>query len=439
MTILIPLILTLIAMAAAIAYTGDWLGSVVGKRRLSLFGVRPRQTGRIIGVLAGIAIMLMTVGTLALAFRNAVRVIFNAQDVAAQLRQLEVQTGNLESQVSALQQERDGLSDDLQEAQDTISSAEAETALAVEERDQAQEEFEDLQIQQETLQRSLETLSAEVLRLETQEAELSGQNQSLTALNRKLLEENAQVQAANDLLQEAITERNLVLNQLAEQGDGLRDELEASAEELEEAEFQLEAVGDNDLTYSRNELVDTGVLSAQDAAGLRAELAQLLQGANEATGLRRAGRVELLPEQLESLVAEALQTPGEDIVTLRSAGNHFSTEPVVVLIESSENRKLVDDGQLVISGQLHLGTPELPAEGERLRSALLRLQREARDRLLGMGLSDAVNPVLSQDSFEVDGFTDQLLRLSGPVTVGLSAVTDIYSSGPAELEFVIIN
>lgn len=566
------LILLLVVMAGVIAYTGDWLGSLVGKRRLSLFGARPKQTGRMIGIFAGIVIMLMTVGTLALAFRNAVRVIFNAQVVGAELRQLEVQTGNLEDQLASLQRERDALSGELQEARDTIASAQAETTRAVAERDQARAELERLQAQRRALeanvgelearvsdlgqqltdadaelqqvqgqlegaqarlaeaeaarneasqaaadaraeverlqaevaeasdelaavrealgssqealestrsqldevegqlaasqseleraeaeraaavterddalaqlgalQQSLTGLNEQVGSLQRRASELSSQNEALTATNDTLLEQNARLQTANESLQADIAEKNQQLNALAGEGERLRAQLEDMAQQLSEAEFRLAAIGSGDLTYSRNELVDSGVLSAQDTAGLRGELAQLLEHANEATARRRAGRVELTPAQLESLVAEALQTPGADIVTLRAAANHFGTEPVTVSVESVENRKLVGSGQLLISQQLHLGTPQVPAERERVRSALLRLQRAARERLLSLGLSDAVDPAIADTSLELDGFTNQLLRMSGPVVVGLSASSDIYSSGPAQLEFVIIN
>lgn len=474
MTLLVPLILALVAMAAAIAYTGDWLGSVVGKRRLSLFGARPRQTGRIIGVLAGVLIMLVTLGTLALVFRNAVRVIFNAQAAAEQLSVAQAQVRNLESQ-------RNALSGDLQEALDTIASAQEETQRAQEQRDQAEADLERLQGLQQDLERSidevraqlersqqeladaetvreaavrerdqaegelavvrteLDELQAEVETLQTQAQELSDQNASLTEMNDELLRDNVQLSEANDALSAQIAERNAQLGQLASEVERLMLQLEESVQQLDEAQYLLDAVRDGDLTYSRLELVATGVLSAQDTATVRAELVELLEAANEQTALRGAGPVELMPNQLESLLESALETPGPDVVTLRSADNHSGTEPIRVQVEASENRQLVSEGQLVTSRQIHLGSRQAPADREQVRTLLLRLQRDARDRLLGMGLSDAVNPELAAESLDVDSFANQLLRLSGPVAVGLSASRDIYGSGPAPLEFVIIN
>ena len=90
MTLIILLVLVLIVLAGGIAYLGDRLGGYVGRRRLSLFGARPRTTGAIVGVVAGILIMLTTIGVLALAFQNATRTLLNVQRTLDELNQLQI-------------------------------------------------------------------------------------------------------------------------------------------------------------------------------------------------------------------------------------------------------------------------------------------------------------------------------------------------------------
>jgi uncharacterized protein (DUF3084 family) len=97
------LIALLVVLSGIIAYVGDWLGSYAGKKRLSLFGTRPRRTGKIIGIGAGIAIMLVTLGISSLAFRNAWRVLFRAQEVGERVSFLEVQERSLSSKVDTLE------------------------------------------------------------------------------------------------------------------------------------------------------------------------------------------------------------------------------------------------------------------------------------------------------------------------------------------------
>ncbi|MEO6912512.1 MAG: DUF3084 domain-containing protein [Candidatus Baltobacteraceae bacterium] len=55
----IALVLFIAALAGAIAYIGDRVGHQVGRRRLTLFGIRPRYTSTIIAIGTGVVIALV--------------------------------------------------------------------------------------------------------------------------------------------------------------------------------------------------------------------------------------------------------------------------------------------------------------------------------------------------------------------------------------------
>ena len=58
-------ILVIIAlMGGLIAYMGDKLGTKVGKRRMSLFGLRPKHTSIIVTIVTGLLVAAATVGVL---------------------------------------------------------------------------------------------------------------------------------------------------------------------------------------------------------------------------------------------------------------------------------------------------------------------------------------------------------------------------------------
>src|SRR5438067_13403178 len=57
----------LVAMCGWIAYVGDLLGRRMGKKRLSLFGLRPRHTAVVFTVITGMVIAALTLGVLMLA------------------------------------------------------------------------------------------------------------------------------------------------------------------------------------------------------------------------------------------------------------------------------------------------------------------------------------------------------------------------------------
>jgi hypothetical protein len=119
------LVALLVTLAGVIAYAGDRLGTWVGRRRLTLFGARPRRTGQIVGVSAGILIMLTTLGVLSLAFRSAAQTLLNAQRTAQQLQTLQEQERTLQIQLQGMLAQQSALEADLRIARGIITEAEA--------------------------------------------------------------------------------------------------------------------------------------------------------------------------------------------------------------------------------------------------------------------------------------------------------------------------
>ena len=59
------LIVVLVLVGGAIAYIGDRIGRSVGRRRLTIFGLRPKHTSVMITVLTGLCIVAASIGTMA--------------------------------------------------------------------------------------------------------------------------------------------------------------------------------------------------------------------------------------------------------------------------------------------------------------------------------------------------------------------------------------
>lgn len=95
--ILIVAVITLVA--GFVAYIGDRVGHQVGRRRLTLFGLRPKYTSTIVAVGTGMVIAL-TVTVAALIGSQLVRTAF-------------FQLGSLNSQISALQAQATSLQNDV--------------------------------------------------------------------------------------------------------------------------------------------------------------------------------------------------------------------------------------------------------------------------------------------------------------------------------------
>ena len=416
------LLFVLLALAGVIAYAGDRLGAWVGRRRLSVFGWRPRRTGQAVGIVAGVLIMLSTMGVLSLAFRGATGVLLRSQQTARELGELRTQQERLERQITTTQEE-------LVRARATIADAEAakdraraarDAALRIRERTLA--ELQALSDQQERLKRASAAL-------EENNAELALANESLDAQNTRLSAQNAAIQGTfNDLQTQVVT--------LNEELQALRVRSEREAQNLRDTLAQFELASGSELTYRRNAIVYSDLISAQNITAISAALQKFVAGAQSAVIERGASDVELSTAQLNSLIGAVAATPGEDLVVLLAADNFVGGARVLVKVEAYVNQKLLGRGQLVASRQLYAGGSGAPVSRSSLRAEVARLTQQSVNRLQRIGLFEQVRPAPTEA--DIDAFVASLSRLSGPVVIGAAARENIFVAGPADLDFIIL-
>jgi len=95
----IVLIIVLAITGGAIAFIGDRLGLKVGKRRLSLFGLRPRYTSMLIAVITGMIITVTTIGLLSAISVEVRTALFGLEELkttlANQKSELEIKENDL--------------------------------------------------------------------------------------------------------------------------------------------------------------------------------------------------------------------------------------------------------------------------------------------------------------------------------------------------------
>lgn len=99
-------IFILVLVSGVIAYMGDYLGTYVGKKRLTIFGLRPRNTAPVVTVFTGITITLLTLFTASII----------SEDVKIALFHLD----SLKKETSQLANERDSLKKDIQNLENNI-------------------------------------------------------------------------------------------------------------------------------------------------------------------------------------------------------------------------------------------------------------------------------------------------------------------------------
>src|SRR5713226_5880971 len=96
------LIPVLIALSGGIALVGNAVGRGIGRRRLSLFGLRPRYTAQLITVVTGMLITLLTLVVILLISAQARVALFRLNEVLQETHRLEAQIDRQQGRLKEL-------------------------------------------------------------------------------------------------------------------------------------------------------------------------------------------------------------------------------------------------------------------------------------------------------------------------------------------------
>lgn len=84
------LIMIIAVTSAVVSYVGDHLGKKIGKKRISLFGMRPRSTSTVITLLTGVAVALITLASASYTSGRVRHAFFGVNYLDRQISQLNI-------------------------------------------------------------------------------------------------------------------------------------------------------------------------------------------------------------------------------------------------------------------------------------------------------------------------------------------------------------
>src|SRR5690554_2748281 len=92
----IILIVTLILVSGIIAYIGDLTGFRIGKKKISIFGLRPHRTAVFVTVITGIVISILTISILSILSNDVRTALFGLDELRERQYELtrEIQARN---------------------------------------------------------------------------------------------------------------------------------------------------------------------------------------------------------------------------------------------------------------------------------------------------------------------------------------------------------
>ncbi|MCT0249208.1 DUF3084 domain-containing protein [Synechococcus sp. CS-205] len=308
------LILALLALGGVLATLGDRLGSRVGKARLSLFNLRPRNTAVLITVLTGSLISAVSLG-LMLAVSERLRVGLFELD-ALQARLLESRT--------------------------TLRRSEKNLRLSKQEQARVEAALKRARRDREQTRRQLTAAEIQARRLRGELKPLQTQRQQLLAQRNRL---NQDIRARDQDIHRTETELARV-----------RGLISAGEAELKGLEEKLIALRRGDVVLSSGQPLATAKVKPRNGAEAREAVVALLRQANlnafqrVLPGEDPNRQILLVPRQDIATLEARISRGGPWVVSILSAANVLRGEDQVLgFPDLRPNRQVLRQGDLMAS------------------------------------------------------------------------------------------
>ena len=408
----LTLIAILAVMGGFIAYIGDKLGSKVGKRRLSLFGLRPKYTSIIVTIITGVLIAASTLGVLSLASENVRTALFGMKALQAELQSLtnEVTAKNLELDASraaldAKTAEYAALIAKVSETSRQLASISQELAAAEAERDAAEASLQRVQQDYASAREELEKSQREI----------------------------AELQATKNQL-------NSRVDELSQARATLQSDVDSLTELAENLKQGIQTVREGVVVFRAGEVLGTAVIQAgQPAPEMEKILTSVLYKTNQNLLARlniSDKKIELLwlsKAEMEKAAAMLAGTEGSMIVRISASGNIMYGEPVVSHMEFYPNRLIYERDTAILTDTIR--TKDARETEEAVLQFLQKVNAAAvRQGMLPDPLQGTVGMMSGAQLYDT---VNKVKKLGGQVEITATAKEDTYTVGPLQVEIQV--
>jgi len=435
----LQLVLGLVILAAVIAYLGDYLGWRLGRRRISILGLRPRRAARLMSVLAGILITALTVAVSA-AFIPEVKIaLFRVRTLREETRQLQQRNRALTEAINKAQV-------DLESARNQAATASAQRTAALSQAEQARAVLARANTQLKERQARLRAAEEKLKQTQTG---YERAKQDLRRAEERLAQARGDIEQAKEEVGRAratVTAYEAELGRLNVDTQRLRTEVDTLLATISQVSAVLRAIGEGEVIYTvGEELARTVVSKGLNREQIRVRLAELLRRAEEAALQRGADRgsdgAVLLPfvpglpspsfePVLGALAAEIRRSGDETVVQVYAKVNAWRGGQVIVDLRAFRNRLLLRAGEVIAQRTL-----DPSAEPRALAEEAVRLLEDGRANVRDLGLMPG--PKGEFIEMPLERILDALLRIkqeSGSAVLALEAASDTWTGDRLQAE-----
>jgi uncharacterized protein (DUF3084 family) len=455
----LTLIAVLVLVGGVIAYLGDKIGMRIGRRRLSLFGLRPKYTSVVITVCTGIIIAGASIAVLTMASQDVRTALFHMKEIKEALttsealyKSTKAQLDEVEAQLVAQEKQAAELTLQIQEKTMKYEELDQQLQMVVTQRDATQKELNDAKAALDGITERYEVAKQQYEKATSDlEKAKSDLNATRTQLNEAVTQLAREEKRYDNMKQ--INERlDARIKELQETEQHMREQMALLSEEYEtyirrqediitEATKRLQEIQLGDFAFQSGEIllatIIDGGISVEDARG---ELLTFLRQVDRLALERGAsidGKSSAVKVQSEEHFNQVIQTLASRkekfVVRAVSISNTLVGDPVVVRLMCFPNELIYRKGEVVSS---IIVTTKNPAD---IESALLGLLQNLSIKGLEQGMVTKADGSVGDVS--VDEFLNAMAairRLPGPALVSAVADTNIWTAiGPLKVRLLV--
>ncbi|MGA7953102.1 MAG: DUF3084 domain-containing protein [Gloeobacterales cyanobacterium] len=422
----ILVILAVLLIGGVVAAVGDRLGFKIGKARLSLFGLRPKDTAVWVTVFTGMTIAGLSLGLLLLVSDQVRFGLFQVDQLFSELSRYKQQEQQVQAELKIAKEERIEAEAKLQE---TLRSAEASNRQRLEAQKKQQLAQKSLQESQAKLKaadaqlqkakQSYGEVQQQLVALKGQEHALEGRLDSSQKQLAQLGNQRTKLQTEIKTLAQQLVALQTKNNKLAESNVVLNTALRKGAVILQSGELMYAVRIQGGLGSNR-------LREALDSVLSQTEIEVRKRGAQPYYQFGQRA-VLITNSEVERLVTE-LQKPGEHALQIFVAQNVLLGEPVPVVGRVLPNLHLFDKGVVMATCVIN------PKDNDaQLIAQLQKLFEDASRKARKAGILTNSQGEVGSAALPVDQMIGQIHQLQGPVVVQALTSTDIYTAGPLQL------
>ncbi len=395
------LIATLFIVSAVVAWLGDIIGMKLGKKRITIFGIRPKYTTRIMAIFTGLAIAFATLFVSALSSESVREAIFSMKNLQNQISTLTTDLKINENNLSSMKNKLSDNQKALQEKQSKLVYIENKLTEGTKKLAVADKQLKKLQTTQKQLEKDRNAAFADKARLLADKSHLTSEKAQLTG----------------------------------ELGT-LKDNIETLRDESEDLKSSVHNLREGRIAAFSGEILAQGVVDdAEQLTDARInDLMVLLTEQCREMLAQRFGQAsynipapKISSESEKQVRSKLKSSKGRYLIRLSAVSNAVYGEPVDVEAEIYSSSRVYKTNELL--SKIKFNSSEKRADVEtKIYNALREINRKAvKDGVLRDPISGNVGSV---DSAELSYITKKITESSTACTLEMRTVREIFTEGP---------